>query len=89
MELHPPPAVNELLMEACDYQLQAPHIILMRTKMTMGQSDGVCPPLAGMGTLNAMTAQDWISAHLQPTDPQMQHLFEHVYPELDQALNIC
>ena len=46
-------------------------------------------PPASMGALNAMTAQDWISAHLQLMDPQMQHLFEHVYPELDQVLNIC
>ena len=46
-------------------------------------------PPVGMGTLNAMTAQDWISAHLQPTEPQMQHLFEHVYPQLDQVLNVC
>ena len=37
-------------------------------------------PPAGMDALNAMMAQYWISAHLQPTDPQMQHLFEHVYP---------
>ena len=46
-------------------------------------------PPAGMGTLNTMMAQDWISAHLQLTDPQMQDLFEHLYPELDQVLNIC
>ena len=46
-------------------------------------------PPVGMGTLNTMMAQDWISAHLQPTEPQMQHLFEHVYPELDQVLDVC
>ena len=37
-------------------------------------------PPAGMGALNAMTAQDWISTHLQLTDPQMQHLFELCIP---------
>ena len=43
-------------------------------------------PPAGMGALNPMTAQDWIPTHLQPTEAQMQHLFDHIYSELDQVL---
>ena len=36
-----------------------------------------------------VTTQDWISSHLQPNDNQMHHLFHHVYPDLNQVLNVC
>ena len=44
---------------------------------------------AGMPALTNVTTQDWISSHLQPNDNQMDHLFHHVYPDLNQVLNIC
>ena len=46
-------------------------------------------PPAGMGALYPMMAQDWISAHPQLMEAQMQHLFDHIYHELDQVCNIC
>ena len=39
----------------------------------------------GMGTLDATTAQDWISSYLQPMEVQMDHLFGHVYVDLNQV----
>ena len=44
---------------------------------------------AGMAVLTNVTAQDWISSHLQPNDNQMDHLFHHMYPDLNQVLNVC
>ena len=44
---------------------------------------------AGMDALDPLTAQGWISGHLQPTKDQMTHLFEHIYPELNQVLDVC
>ena len=44
---------------------------------------------ARMAALTNVTAQDWISSHLQPNDNQMDHLFHHVYPDLNRVLNIC
>ena len=44
---------------------------------------------AGMAALTDLTAQDWISTHLQPNDAQMEHLFQHVYGDLDQVLTVC
>ena len=45
---------------------------------------------AKMAALNDVTAQDWISSsHLQPNDNQMDHLFHHMYPDLNQVLNVC
>ena len=44
---------------------------------------------AGMAALTDVTAQDWISSHLQPNDNQMDHLFHHVYLHLNQVLNVC
>ena len=44
---------------------------------------------AGMAALTDVTTQDWISSHLQPNDNQMDHLFHHVYPDLNQVLNVC
>ena len=46
-------------------------------------------PPNGMGVLDATTAQDWISSHLQPTEVQMDHLFSHVYVDLNQVLMTC
>ena len=42
-----------------------------------------------MSALNDVTAQDWISSHLQPHYNQMDHLFHHMYPDLNQVLNVC
>ena len=50
---------------------------------------GTFLPLAGMGVLDQDTTQPWISNHLQPTEPQMDHLFQHVYPTLNQVFDIC
>ena len=50
---------------------------------------GTFLPLAGMGVLDQDTTQPWISNHLQPTEPQMNHLFQHVYPTLNQVFDIC
>ena len=50
---------------------------------------GAYLPLAGMGVLNQDTAQHQISNHLQPTEPQMDHLFQHVYPTLNQVFDVC
>ena len=44
---------------------------------------------ASMAALTDLTAQDWISTHLQPNDAQMEHLFQHVYGDLNQVLTIC
>ena len=44
---------------------------------------------ARMAALTNVTTQDWISSHLQPNDNQMDHLFHHVYPDLNQVLNVC
>ena len=44
---------------------------------------------AGMAALTDVTAQDWISSHLQPNDNQTDHLFLHMYPNLNQVLNVC
>ena len=46
---------------------------------------------ARMAVLTDVTAQDWISSHLQPNDNPMDHLFHHVYPDLNQDLTaeIC
>ena len=46
-------------------------------------------PPDGMGALDATTAQDWISSHLQPMEVQMDHLFGHVYVDLNQVLTTC
>ena len=43
---------------------------------------------AGMAALTNVTTQDWISSHLQPNNKQMDHLFQHIYPHLNQVLNI-
>ena len=32
---------------------------------------------AGMGALNPMMAQDWISTHLWPSEAQMKHLLKN------------
>ena len=50
---------------------------------------GVYLPPAGMGVLNQDTAQPLISNHLQPTEPQMDHLFQHVYPTVNQVFDVC
>ena len=50
---------------------------------------GAYLPPAGMCVLNQDSAQPWISNHLQPTEPQMDHLFQHVYPTLNQLFDIC
>ena len=42
----------------------------------------------GMAALTDLTAQDWISTHLQLNDAQMEHLFQHVYGDLDQVLTV-
>ena len=42
-----------------------------------------------MAALTDQTAQDWISTHLQPSDAQMEHLFQHVYGDLGQVLTVC
>ena len=44
---------------------------------------------AVMAALTDITTQDWISSHLLPNDNQMDHLFHHVYPDLNQVLNVC
>ena len=44
---------------------------------------------AGMGALTAQTAQDWIGEHLNPTQDQMDHIFNHIYMELNHALGVC
>ena len=44
---------------------------------------------AGTAALTDVTAQDWISSHLQPNDNQMDHLFHNMYPNLNQVLNLC
>ena len=49
---------------------------------------GAYLPLARMGVLNQDTTQPWISNHLQPTEPQMDHLFQHVYPTLNQVFDV-
>ena len=50
---------------------------------------GAYLPPARMGVLNQDTTQPWISNHLQPTEPQMDHLFQHVYPTLNQVFDVC
>ena len=50
---------------------------------------GACLPPAGMGVLNQDTTQPWISNHLHPTEPQMDHLFQNVYPTLNQVFDVC
>ena len=50
---------------------------------------GAYLPPARMGALDQDTAQPWISNHLQPTEPQMEHLFQHVYPTLNQVFDVC
>ena len=50
---------------------------------------GTYLPLAAMGVLNQDTAQPWISNHLQSTEPQMDRLFQHVYPTLNQVFDVC
>ena len=44
---------------------------------------------AGMAGMTPATAQDWIETHLSPTQPQLAHLFEHVFTDLNQALTTC
>ena len=56
--------------------------------MADGAAGTYLPP-ARMGVLNQDTALPWISNHLQPTEPQMDHLFEYVYPTLNQEFGIC
>ena len=42
-----------------------------------------------MGTLDATTAQNWISSHIRPMEVQMDHLFSHIYVDLNQVLMTC
>ena len=42
-----------------------------------------------MGVLNQDTTQTWISNHYQPTEPPMDHLFQHVNPTLNQVFGVC
>ena len=44
---------------------------------------------ARMVALTDVTAQGWISSHLQPNNNLPDHLFHHVYPDLNQVLNVC
>ena len=43
---------------------------------------------AGMAALTDLTAEDWILTHLQPNEAQMEHLFQHVYGDLNQVLTV-
>ena len=58
------------------------------TAAAVAAAAGAYLPLAGMGALDQDTAQPWISNHLQPTEPQMEHMFQHVYPTLNQIFNV-
>ena len=45
--------------------------------------DGTYATPAGMAVLDVLTPQTWITGHLQPMEQQMDHLFQHVYPDLN------
>ena len=43
----------------------------------------------GMAALNPELAQEWISNNLNPSAEQRNHLFNHVFVDLNIALNVC
>ena len=44
---------------------------------------------AGMAVLNPELAQEWISNNLNPSIEQRNHIFTHVFMDLNIALNVC
>ena len=84
MELLSPTIVNAILTEAFYIYNKLP----TQLQQALRQRNGLrCP--AGMAALMDLTAQDWISTHLQPNDAQMERLFQHVYGDLNQVLTVC